>query len=1029
MMKAFLFLGRSWFKKAQLSCGSMLLVAGLFLVCVGMDVDRCLGQPAPPPFEDLTSIDLGSSPSDGNSYMKLHATSVSSRPGTSFVRGVLVIQLAQDIESAFDDNGRLRTSDLEVDELLRAHGLLRAERLFRWDCEKNAGGTCSFLRLIFPEEVDLESLMNELKQARGIARVEPVGVHPVNYYPDDFYFGIQWGLNQVRDHDVNAPEAWDVERGDSSIVVAIVDTGVDWSHPDLGGAPPFTGGNIRTNWTEFYGTTGADDDGNGFVDDIRGWDFVTGVSGYAGEDVETPDNDPSDFFGHGTHVAGIAAALTGNSIGVAGLANRCKIMPVRAGWCAYDGTGKPAGVVRMDFCAEAVLYAARNGARIINCSWANDNSGGLDVAVDTAIARGAIVVVSAGNDHTSSTAYNYLGSRGDCFAVAATNSRDMKPYYSNFGRWISFCAPGDTIASTYYKLSTGEHAYAYYSGTSMAAPFVSALSALLLSKNPLLTRTDVLNIISSTCDPIDALNPGFSGQLGAGRIDAYAALSLGSGNWQARTQGEVVGSPLPMKSGLGKYIVVTSVDGCLYVYESGGEVAGGWPKCGLGSPTSPGAGDIDGDGGQELVVGSSSGNVYAWNVSGSVVAGWPQNLGAAVVSGPMVCDLNGEGVLELVCGCADSTVHVLSGNGSSEPGWPVKLTGSVTSEPCFAFMGEDTTAVILVATSDSRLHALKADGGYLGGWPVTVGSGLLRSCAAVDVEGDGRSEVFVGGSDGKVYAIDDDGTLLGGWPQTASGSLSRSLALGDVDGDRLPEVVGGTSSGRVYAWKLDGQPLLGWPVLTAGPVASSPSLVDLDSDGKCEVAVGSDDRDLHIWSSSGAPFAGWPRSTGGAVKSSPCIWDFDEDGVLELAVGSDDTKLHFWEVAGSQAADSLMPWPMYRHDALRSGNSGSRVSSPLPEERPGLAVSAFPNPFVGTVTFECVVKGDRVGSGERGRILLYDVTGRQVALLHARGEGRTLTLLWDGGNQYSRKLASGVYLYRADVDGLKASGKLVFFKQ
>jgi subtilisin family serine protease len=1032
MKRVLLFWGGSWFKKAPVSCVSLLFALsaiGLFLFLTAMDVKPCQSEPARLRVEDLTGGISNASVLDANSYVRLHTTTISSRPGTFFARGVIVVQLAQDLEPAFDNDGKLRTADTSLDELLLARGLLRAERLFPWECEKRSGGECKFLRLTFPEEIDLESLINELENTRGVAGVEPVGIHPVDFYPNDYFFTLQWGLNQVRDHDVNAPEAWDVERGDSSIVVAIVDTGVDWSHPDLGGVPPYTGGSIWTNWAEFYGSPGVDDDHNGFVDDIRGWDFVTGVAGYPGEDADIEDNDPSDFFGHGTHVAGIVAAITDNGTGVASLANRCKIMQVRAGW-AYPGS-TPSGVVQMDFCAQAIFYAARNGARVINCSWGNDSSGGLDVAVDSAIARGAIVVVSAGNDATFLQTSNYLSTRGDCFVVAATDSNDVKESHSNFGTWIDFCAPGAMIASTYYNCCDATHPahwYIYYTGTSMAAPFVSALSALLRSKNPLLTRSEVKSIISSTCVPIDAINPGFAGKLGAGRIDAYAALSLGTGDWQARTQGAVIGSPLPVRSGLGKYVVVTTADGCIDVIASTGEAAFGWPKCGLGSPTSPAAGDVDGDGGLELVVGTGGGSIYVWNASGGVEAGWPQSLGAAIVSGPMLCDLDGDGLSEVVCACADSTVRVLSGNGLAETGWPVKLAGYATGEPCFALMGTDTASVILIPTSDSKLHALKSDGSSLPGWPVTLGSALLRSPVVVDMDGDGRSEAFVGDSDGKVYAIDDTGGLITGWPQTTSVSLSGSLALGDVDGDRVPDVVGATTDGWVYAWKLNGQLLLGWPVKTAGPIASSPSIVDLNGDGEFEVAVGSDDRDLHIWSSTGAPFAGWPRSTGGAIRSSPCVWDFDQDGFLELAVGSNDTKLHFWRLAGSQAVDSLMAWPMYRHDASRSGNSGFKVTVPSPPARRGLVVSAFPNPFVGGVTFECLVKGDEVGSGERGKISLYDVTGRQVASIRVRGEGRTLTTSWGGGNEASRILASGVYLYKAEVDGLTAAGKLVFFK-
>ena len=196
------------------------------------------------------------------------------------------------------------------------------------------------------------------------------------------------------------------------------------------------------------------------------------------------------------------------------------------------------------------------------------------------------------------------------------------------------------------------------------------------------------------------------------------------------------------------------------------------------------------------------------------------------------------------------------------------------------------------------------------------------------------------------------------------------------------------------------------------------------------MAVGSDDRDFHVWSGgAGAGYAGWPRSTGGLVRSSACFWDFDRDGSLEVAVGSDDRKIHFWQLEGSLAADSLMAWPMYRHDAHRSGNSGFDTELPSPPARPRLAVSVYPNPFLGTVTFECAVAGAvAAGGGKRGSIWLYDVSGRRLAELSVNGAGDTLSLTWDGTNQAARKLPSGVYFYSAEVDGMERRGKVVLLK-
>ena len=991
-------------------------------------------DPASPHLSGGPAAQAAGASADTDSLLFLQTTGLASRPGLRFARGVLIVRLNEGLESRMGEGVKLTTGSTGLDDLLASRGLVTAERLFPWDCKDRTGGECGFLRLTFPDGTDLQELMDALAGTDGVARVEPVGVHRVSLYPDDPYLGWQWALNHVPDHDVNAPEAWDVERGDSSVVVAIVDTGVDWQHPDLGGPSPFTGGSIKTNWVEFNGSAGVDDDGNGFVDDVHGWDFVTGVAGTQcpGEDAETQDSNPSDFFGHGTHVAGIVAARTDNGVGVAGLAHGCKVLPVRAGWCA-QGYG---GVVRMDFCAQGIMYAVRNGARVINCSWNSDSSGGLDVAADTAIARGAIIVVSAGNQASQSQAANYLSTRNDCFDVAATDSNDVKYLNSSYGTWIDFSAPGAAVLSTYYNRlpsdTTLRHWYAFMDGTSMAAPHVCALSALLLSQDPTRTRADVRSIIASTCDQINGLNPSYVNLLGAGRINAYAALSTASGDWQRATGGPVTGSPLPVRIGFRKYAVVTSSDGCVYVFNSDGGQAAGWPKCLPGRLTSPAAGLFDADVTVNVVAASDSGYVCVWDAGGNPALGWPVRLPAAVVSGPMLSDVDGDGELEIVCGIADASLRVLESDGS--PGVPsVDFGGPPTSEPAFAAMGTDTSRVILVGTSDSKLNAVRANGTPSPGWPVSLDTASFRSPACADIDGDGRSEVFAGDSDGLVHGLDDLGGAIGGWPRAASATLTRSAALADVDGDSLPDVVAASADGAVYAWSLGGQTLSGWPVYVPGAISSSPSVVDLDGDGKCEVAVGCDDGNLYVWSSYGLPAAGWPRSTGAAVKSSPCVDDFDSDGEFEMVVGSDDGKVHFWNLDGSDAPDPIPGWPMYRHDANRTGNTGLTVQIPTPPPKRHITVVASPNPFGGAssaVTFNISVVGaSGTSAGRRGTLLIFDVAGRVVVEIPVFGQGDQLAATWDGGNDSSRKLGAGVYAYTLEVDGLKAEGKLVFLKR
>lgn len=343
------------------------------------------------------------------------------------------------------------------------------------------------------------------------------------YLPNDGGLnGAQWYLRNMADHgkDIRAIGGWNESLGDSNIVVCVLDSGVDWQHPDLGGNhPDKVNGAIWTNWDEYYGTAGVDDDANGKIDDIRGWDFVHIIddAGYPGEDMLTADNDPMDFEGHGTMCAGTIGAVTNNGVGIAGAAPGVKIMPVRCGYLPEAATG---GVVRMDFVAAGMVYAAANGAKIINCSWGSSSY--IASATTTALNAGVIIITAAGNDNLDSP--SYLGSRANVLSVAATTSTDQKASFSNFGTWVELAAPGVGIYSTAYDGGTNTHYYASWDGTSFSSPITCGATALIWSAHPGWTAAQIRTLLLASCDNIDALNPGFEGRLGAGRPNLLRAL-------------------------------------------------------------------------------------------------------------------------------------------------------------------------------------------------------------------------------------------------------------------------------------------------------------------------------------------------------------------------------------------------------------------------------------------------------------------------------------------------------------------------
>jgi len=365
-------------------------------------------------------------------------------------------------------------------------------------------------------------LAREIAKRSDVVYAEPVylsKVHAVT--PNDSLYASQYHLPQVA-----APDAWEAYGyGNSSVVIGVVDTGVDWDHEDLA--------DIIWENSDEIPDNGIDDDNNGYVDDIRGWDFVTGVSGSGdsdadpGEDGETPDNNPMDFNGHGTHVAGLSAAITNNTHGVASVSSGARVMPLRIGWQSNDGNGYGYST----WMADAFIYAADNGADIINLSYGNSGNAIMDAAY-YAFASGVLVVTSAGN--SDAVTPSGIGGLDFVLTVAALASNDKKAYYSSYGSYVKVSAPGGDFSNgnQHGLLSTMVYPsdfyngkkYVEFQGTSMASPLVCSVAGLVKAHKPNLDVYQLFDHVVKTADNIDALNPNYVGQLGSGRVNVLRAL-------------------------------------------------------------------------------------------------------------------------------------------------------------------------------------------------------------------------------------------------------------------------------------------------------------------------------------------------------------------------------------------------------------------------------------------------------------------------------------------------------------------------
>ena len=384
--------------------------------------------------------------------------------------------------------------------------------------------------LKLPQGVSVKSAITALMTDPNVEYAEPNYLrYTKSTFPNDLYFNPQqWALNNTGSFaggtagdDMKMPQAWDILRG-SNIVVAVIDSGIDFNHPDLVN-------NIWRNTAETSCTDGIDNDGNGYIDDCQGWNFA-GMN-----------SDPMDDEGHGTHVAGIIGAAGNNGVGISGVMWNVRLMPLKF----IGNFGPNVCGPGSDFCGSladeilAIQYAVNGGASVINASFGGPGFAQSEVdAISAANAAGVLFVAAAGNGGADGNGDNndltpeYPASYNvpNIIAVAATDQNDRLASFSNFGpQTVHVAAPGVYILSTItpgltFSMCTGTSAagYDFCDGTSMAAPHVSGLAGLLRSYYGHFSHAQVKATILRYVD----VNPTLQGWiLTGGRVNAYRALS------------------------------------------------------------------------------------------------------------------------------------------------------------------------------------------------------------------------------------------------------------------------------------------------------------------------------------------------------------------------------------------------------------------------------------------------------------------------------------------------------------------------
>ena len=756
-----------------------------------------------------------------------------------------------------------------------------------------------------------------------------------------------WGVQQI-----GWGEVWSGQktlwrdarrRGGGGITVAVVDTGADVLHPDL----------AANVWRDAQGHPGRD------VVHVPPafWEQAAknGFGRASGEDYRTPDNDPADKVGHGTHVAGTIAAVANNREGIAGVAWGSRLMPVRAGFALRDVFNDTVGGALLDDnIAAGIRWAAEHGADVINMSFGRlGESRTVSLALDRAHALGVALVASAGNSAADVKDFFPASSR-HVVSVAATHTGDRRIYFTNWGEGIDVAAPGSDIASALVQgLSIpggggtgGIPGYVRLSGTSMASPHVAAALALVLSAFPGLGPDEAAARVVGTADPVSGFvfRDGKHVALGSGRLNVLRALTAPAGavivlrSWEILSDTDGDGSAEPGEDvrvqlsldnvwRTARNVSVKLVAGPQATVVRGATLqVGSWP---MGKT-------------QTLTVDLAIGGNVPWGLEGvfgleirggtqqdlplplalrgpGVKAGWPglgvQN-GDGMSASPVLADLDGHGDREVIAASDLGDILVRDAGGAVLPAWPQRIASfAEQSSPLVEdFDGDGHLDVALIRAK--KLHVLGAQGQELPGWPQDVADYVLCSPAAGDVDGDGDLEIVTLAQNGELSVFDATGHLLPGWPQTIGIATNTTPVLADLDPARPGlEILAATyRDGSLYALHGDGTALSGsWP-LKVGPAGpASPAVADLDGDGELDIVfsdafgfVSRIDRQGRM-----QPLG---RAPGVFGFSSPAVGDLDGDGDLEIVLGSGNLDGSGFISALDADGHVLPGWPVATAD-------------------------------------------------------------------------------------------------------------------
>lgn len=826
-----------------------------------------------------------------------------------------------------NDTGVVKTGLPSFDRLALEFGIVDLEQMHplvkKPEWNDNGMYLQNIYRIKLSSDDKIDAAVSALAKNEYLHYAELETINRSYFTPNDPMITQQYALDLIRAYD-----AWDYVRGSHDIVIAITDSGVKWNHPDLRANIWINSAeahNMTIDWENglILGGDGINNNGGtyGKVDDLVGWDFFNN------------DNNPMQNWtnnDHGTHVAGCAAAVGNNGIGVSGPSQIASIMSCKGASNTSNSTGISYGYNQMQ-------YAAEMGAHVINASWGGPGSGTYpNQIVNYCTNMGSLVVTAAGNsnvEHGVGGYNDYPADATNALCVAATGAGDYKASFSDFGAPIDISAPGEGIMSTIIA----NNGYAAYDGTSMASPIVAGVAALVKAMHPGLLPLELKARLELTADYIYDKNPNFVGKLGTGRVNAFAATmydkipyividdmsleELSGDNDGVPNPGETIRLKLQLNNYLDPFTGLSWANAtnlvakirCLYpgvtiidsVASYGSLFAGSsmWNNSqpfkfrtvsNLPSEPIP----------FELVVTSNQQDDYPYNkvipftVELSLAQqGWPHYLGGASQSSPILADINSDGQQEIIFADHLGNVKVLKADGvTSLPGFPLNLGANVVGSLAMANLTGDNHREFVASLSNNNVVAFNRNGQIL--WSVPSG-GTLRSGPVIATLGlSGSPQIIVTTQNRLVVVLNADGTSYPNFPVTLDGAMLAPAAIADLNLDGRLEIVCATIGGSLHAINTaTGTSMPGFPVTLPGGSQNPITIANLDADPNPEILVGTSTSG-HLMAYNHDGTIKFQKNVSGQIRSASVVADVNNDGTPEIVLVTYDGTVYITNTSG-----------------------------------------------------------------------------------------------------------------------------------